>query len=160
MKLFSKKEKIKSYPHITNVYVSDEDVIIAPCFNHGGLSAEIPGKAIKLTREDDSKLGEQLKNKLKESCYKGSTDYSKQTNQDWPAYAISGQQTARAFEKAYTKYNVRGVNKSNLFYRILSPELSNGIELQLSFNANEISFQVGIELLKIHHYYQQCKKNT
>lgn len=160
MKLFTKKEESKNYPHIANVYMSDEEVIIAPCFNHGGLSAEIPDEAVMLSRENKSELGEQLIIKLKQSCYKGPSDYSKHTNKDWPAFVISGQKTVKSFEKMYATYYVRGVNESNLFYKITSPKLRNGIELQLSFNANEIPLQVGIELLKIHEYYLQCRQNT
>ena len=131
-------------------------MIIVPCFNHGALSAEIPDGAVKISRADESILGEVLKSKLAQSCHKGPTDYSKSTKKDWPAYVSSGMKTAKEFEKQYTRYCVRGVNESNLIYTIRSPRLRNGIELQLTFNAAEIPFQVGIELLKMHEFYQQC----
>jgi hypothetical protein len=158
MNLFSRKDEEKKCAHIANVYIGSESVIIAPCFNHGALSAEIPGGAVKLSRADESGLGETLKSKLAQSCYNGPADYSKSTKKDWPAYTISGMKTAKAFEKQYVRFYVRGLNESNLVYAIRSPRLRNGVELQLTFNATELPFQVGIELLKIHDFYQECSQ--
>lgn len=160
MKLFSRKEEERQCAHIANVYIGSESVIIAPCFNHGALSAEIPDEAVKISRPDESSLGESLKCKLAQSCHKGPADYSKSTKKDWPAYSISGLKSAKEFEKQYTRYCVRGVNESNLIYAIRSPRLRNGIELQLTFNATEIPFQIGIELLKMHDFYQQCRQHA
>src|SRR5690606_7976897 len=160
MKLFSRKEEERQCAHVANVYIGSESVIIAPCFNHGALSAEIPDEAVKIPLADESSLGEVLKSKWAQSCHKGPTGYSKSTKNDWPAYVISGMKTAKEFEKQYTRYCVRGVNGSNLIYTIRSPRLRNGIELQLAFNATEIPFQVGIELLKIHGFYQQCSQHA
>ena len=158
--VFSRNEEDKKCAHIANVYIGNESVIIAPCFNHGALSAEIPDEAVKISRVDESILGEVLKSKLDQSCHKGPTDYSKSTKKDWPAYAISGMKTAKEFEKQYTRYCVRGLNESNLVYMIRSPRLRNGIELQLTFNAIDMPFQVGIKLMKIHDFYQQCSQHA
>ena len=144
-----------------NVYCSKTlgAVIVAPCNFCGGISSEIEGAVAKVAYENQSDLGQAFIEYLNKTTA-DSIDVSKKGKlSDWPAFVASGLKTGKEFERKYSRYYVRGVNSSNHFYTITSPELPNGIELSLSIKANEIPLQIGIEITKLHEYYSKCLKN-
>ena len=145
-----------------NLYIeaSGEKAIVVSCFNHGGLSAEIPGSAEIINNENISDLGTATIKKINECTYDQKFDYSAHTKSDWPAYMASGLKTVKTFEKTFIQYQVRGVNESNLFYEICSPELDNNISLRISFNANDQASKIGQIIIKLNDFFKKCKKIT
>ena len=160
MKLFDSKNK--EFIRWCNLYVesSGEKAIIVSCFNHGGLSAKIPGTAEIVNNENMSALGTAIIDKLKECTYKPEFDYSTHKKSDWPAFIASGLKTIKTFEKTFIQYQVRGVNESNLIYEIRSPELGNNISLRLSFNANDPASNIAQNIIKLNDFFNKCKKIT
>jgi hypothetical protein len=154
--------KKKRFPTVMNIYCSESlgMAILAPCDFGGGISSEIEGVAVLLSYDNPSNLGQAFIDSLGKTTAE-STDVSKMGGlKDWPAFIVSGLKAGKEFERKYTRYHVRGVNESNHFYKITSPQLPNGIELSLSVKAHEIPLQIGIEIFKIHEYYLECLKNT
>lgn len=128
--------------------------------NHGGLFAEIPDQSSECALSEDTELGSLIKEKLECCKYKSNFDYSKHTKKDWPAYVLSGLKTMKAFEKQFICYSIRGINESNHFYRIESPELGNNIRLSILSSASEIDSQIGTEALKLHKFYLKSEEIT
>lgn len=160
--MFFKKKEIEKFPRHLRVYFNrDHDIaILAPCNYRGGFISEVPGEAIKVSSEDSSFLGAEFKSRMLQTTSMEVDLSDRGKLKDWPAFLASELKTGKEFERKYAMFSVHGLNGANLSYNVKSPKLPNGIELQLLISSCEIPLQVGIELKKIHQFYENIRKNT
>jgi len=160
--MFFKKKETKKYPRHLRIYINSEseNAILAPCNYRGGFISEVPGEAIKISCEDSSGLGAEFQSRMQHTTSDEVYLSNRGKLKDWPAFVASGLKTGKEFERKYTMYSICGLNSANLFYSVTSPKLPNDIELQLLINSCEIPLQIGIELKKIHQFYEKSRANT
>jgi hypothetical protein len=133
-------------------------VLVAACYNHGGLFAEIPNGVEESSQSETLNLGAIILETLSKCVYQEEFDYSTQHAKDCPAYIASGLKTVTSFEQQFLRYTIQGENESNHFYRVTSPRLCNDIELSLVFKASEFDFQIGLDVMKLHRFYLEAEK--
>ena len=104
MKLFSKKSIVRS----CNVYVESNRgrFIVAPCFDHGGLFMEMPGKTRVVEGGSEEMLGTSIQKALTESVFQSKFNYRDYKKSDWPAFKVSGEKTIKGFEEKFLALRV------------------------------------------------------
>lgn len=154
-KVSTDKQDMKKYVRFCHLYLEKdgERALVAACYNHAGLFAEIPNSVGETRQSETSLLGTLILETLASCVFQEDFDYSQRKAKDWPAYITSGLKTITSFETQFLCYTIEGVNESNLSYRVTSPRLRNNIELSLLFNASELAFQIGIDTVKLHRFY-------
>jgi hypothetical protein len=131
-------DRARQYFRACNVYCHPDadQAIVAAVYNHGGPTAEKPGGATIVKFSDRAKLHEAVRAALDACEYEENFNYSDQKRSDWPAYQVSGYKTIKRFEAEFIRLLVNGVNDTNLFYDLTTPEFGDlGLHLTVTVNA-------------------------
>jgi hypothetical protein len=92
-------------------------IVVAQHYNGpGGVLVEDTNAVVLSAPEDDRVLTASLREALARSTVLTEVDLRSRTSADWPAYAASGERSARAFESEFIAVCVRGANDSNTVY--------------------------------------------
>ncbi len=100
-----------------------QHVIVAACFNHGGLSAEMPDGAAVHDAGDVAVVGAAVHSALEQCRFEKAFNYSAAKKSEWPAYRVSGVRSMRQFEQEWTRLQVRGANEYNVTWEVSGPEI-------------------------------------
>ena len=110
-----------------------ERAIVVHCYNHDGLTAEIPGTAILCARDNGDELGQVVMRALHGCTWQPDFDYSKSKRSDWPALQASEESSAAGFERRWKPVEIRGANDLNVTWVV---EVSTAMDFSLSLTAS------------------------
>lgn len=110
-----------------------EQAIVVHCFNHAGLTAEIPGTAQLCAGRDVDELGRVVTKALDGCIWQPNFDYSESKRSDWPAFQASRESSLAGFERRWVQVGVRGANDSNATWIV---ETRTGLDYSLSLTAS------------------------
>jgi hypothetical protein len=128
----SLRRRPASFVRWCNAYVNRKtgDVMVARCFNHDGMSAEIPGGTVRLAAPGTAEVGAAVAAALDACVYEETFNYRHTKRSDWPAFQVSGERTMRAFEEKWVRMQIRGANEENETWELIGPEIgSHGLRL-------------------------------
>lgn len=106
-----------------NVFLeADGDrVIVVRCFNHGGLTAEIPDTAEVSSRHNANELGHLVLKALQGCVWQPEFNYHSSKLTDWPAFRASGEPSVAQFERLWKRIDIRGANENNITWIVEAP---------------------------------------
>jgi hypothetical protein len=155
------KRPAREFFRACNVYCRPDadQVIVAAVFNHGGLTAEMPGGTSIVKFSDSPVLHEAVRAALEACKYAENFNYSDVKKSDWPAYQASGYKMIKRFEAEFIRLRVKGVNEKNLFYDVTTPDFGDlGLHLTVTVNPHGGNYGEAIQYL-IKNYIA-CKAVT
>jgi hypothetical protein len=114
------RQEFPAFIRWCNVYLQpgSGQAIVADCFNHGGLQAEIAGAARMIDGSDEADLGREVLAALLACRWEPSFNYRDRKRSDWPAYRASGESSIRRFEQGWRQFCVAGANASNIMWEL------------------------------------------
>lgn len=114
------RRRLPAYIRWCNVYLQADSnqAIVAACFNHGGLQAEIAGGARLFDGSDDAHLGREILAALHECRWEPSFNYRNSKPSDWPGYKASGEPSIKRFEQRWRQFRIAGANASNITWEL------------------------------------------
>ncbi len=106
-----------------NVYleIDGDRAIVATCFNHDGLCAEMPDGSVVIDARGDGELGQAVLSALASCEHRSDFNYRDSKPSDWPAYQASKERSIRAFEQRWRYLMVRGANSHNVTWQLEAP---------------------------------------
>lgn len=110
------------YTRWCNVYLEAgaARVIVARCYNHAGLQAEMPNAAELIVGVGE--VGSAILMALDACIWEPNFNYRNAKRSDWPAYAVSGESSIRKFEQRWHRFRVAGANEHNVTW-VVSADL-------------------------------------
>jgi hypothetical protein len=138
-----------------------DQAVVASEINYGGLHVEKKAGANVCQLSQADELGLLIKKALEE-CEYGSTipDLSGSKKSDWPAYRALDYKTIKGFESDFLRCRVEGVNAANLYWRITSPELRNGVELTSLVSPFAEAAEISAWARKFREFYLEVEELT
>lgn len=149
---------VREFFRACNVYCQPEvdQVVVAAVYNHGGLLAEMPGRATIGKFSDSVKLHDAVRAALGACEYEPDFDYFHRKRSDWPAYQASGYKTIKRFEAEFIRLMVKGGTEKNAWYDVTSPEFGElGLHLTVTVNANGGNYGEAVQYIVKN--YVACK---
>jgi hypothetical protein len=129
-----------------NVYLElgGERAIVVHCFNHAGLTAEIPETARVCARDNTEELGRVALNALHGCVWQPEFNYRNSKRSDWPAFKASRERSIAQFERRWKLVRVRGANEHNVTWIV---EVDTAFDFSLCLTASVGSAGLGEAIL-------------
>lgn len=114
------RRELPAFIRWCNVYlhVGSSYAVVAECFNHDGLQAEIAGAARLIDGSDEADLGREVLAALEACRWEPSFNYRHSKPSEWPAYKASGESSIERFEQGWRRFRVAGANASNIMWTL------------------------------------------
>jgi hypothetical protein len=121
------------YVRWCNVYleVDSDRAIVAACFNHAGLKAEIAGEARLVNGTKRGEIGAEAIAALAACRWEPNFNYRDAKRSDWPAYQASEERSIKRFVERWRQVGIGGANDHNVTW-VLSVALEGESNLKMT----------------------------